>query len=167
MFKTLTLISSLLFSSLLLAQSNTENCTPLTKIDDAGIKAVIENYRTSWLKDGPQPGVESTLMQDSVLSPAHGAEPVVGMEAIRKFWWPTGGPPVKILQLDISVEEVGGNSCLAYARGHDTVAWSMEQDGKVTRTRHKGTYLNVMKKTPDGSWRIFQHMWDDQPNESF
>jgi hypothetical protein len=31
------------------------------------------------------------------------------------------------------------------------------------RHAHPGTYLNVMKKQKDGSWRIQVHMWDDGP----
>ena len=167
MFRTLILISALSVPSSLFCQPKAGRCGALTKADVAGIKAVIETYRTSWLKENPQPGVESTLLEESVLLPAHGAAAVVGMKQIRTFWWPPNAPATKILQLDISVEDVGGNACLGFARGHDTVAWSVEQEGKTTRTRHGGTYLNVMKKSDDGKWHILEHMWDDQPNESF
>ena len=170
MFKICALTLALLGPGLLYSQSQTKalNCGgSLTQADIAGIKAAIETYRTSWLKDNPQAGVESTLLEESVLSPAHGALPVVGLREIRQFWWPRDSPPTKILQLDITVEEVGGNTCIAFARGHDTVSWSVEQNGKLTRTRHGGTYLNVMKKTADGHWRILQHLWDDQPSEAF
>jgi ketosteroid isomerase-like protein len=171
MVKIWMLTAVLLCPSFLFSQSTAKTARHcggvLSHADVAGIKQVIETYRTSWLKNDAEPGVESTLLEESVLLPAHGATPVVGMKEIQKFWWPPNAPPTKILQLDISVEEVGGNACLAFARGHDTVAWSVEQDGKTTRTRHGGTYLNVMKKSPDGKWHILQHMWDDQPDEHF
>jgi ketosteroid isomerase-like protein len=163
-------IIAVLFPVLLVAQPPEPkkcNCSKLLSSNEAtAIKAVIEIYRTSWLK-GDVGGVQHTLADETVLLPAHGAEPVIGLEKIKEYWWPKDAPPTEILQLDISVDEVDGNACLAYARGIDTVAWSTMQDGKLTRTRHKSTYLNVMKRMPDGSWRILQHMWDDQPNEVF
>jgi ketosteroid isomerase-like protein len=149
------------------SQSNAAGCTaPVGAVDIAAIKAVIEAYRTSWLL-GDVVGVQRTFTDESVLLPARGSEPVVGMEAIREFWWPKDAPDTKVLQLEITVEQVGGDGCFAFARGRDDVAWSSLQKGKLTRTRHKGTFLNAMKKMPDGSWRIFQHMWDDQTDEHF
>jgi ketosteroid isomerase-like protein len=163
-------IAVVFFSALLFSQppgTKRRDCSEsLSSADAAAIKSVIEAYQASWLK-GDVAGVQHTLTAESVLLPSHGAEPVVGLERIKEFWWPKHAPPTKILRLDISVDGIGGNTCLAYARGADTVAWSTIQDGKPTRTQHKGTYLNVMKKMSDGSWRILQHMWDDQPNESF
>ncbi len=52
---------------------------------------------------------------------------------------------------------------MAFARGLDGVAWTVTQDGVTHRHSHPGTYLNVMRKLPDGSWRIQAHMWDDGP----
>jgi uncharacterized protein (TIGR02246 family) len=135
----------------------------LTPTDTAAIKAVVEAYRTAWLR-GDAEGVLQTFTSSSVLSPAHGAEPVVGLAEIKGYWWPKNAPATKILQLDISVDQVEGDSCFAFARGSDTVAWSTAQNGNVTKSRHTGTYLNIMKKLPDGTWRILQHMWDDQPD---
>jgi ketosteroid isomerase-like protein len=52
---------------------------------------------------------------------------------------------------------------MAFARGVDGVAWTVTQNGATRRHSHSGTYLNVMRKLPDGSWRIQAHMWDDGP----
>ncbi len=35
------------------------------------------------------------------------------------------------------------------------------EDGAAKTYGHPGTYLNVLRKLPDGSWRISHHMWDD------
>ena len=138
----------------------------LQSSDKVAITAVLERYRTAWLR-GDAGGVMQTFTDSSVLSPAGGAEPVIGLEKIKEFWWPKDGPETKILQLDISVDEIEGDTCFAFARGSDTVAWSTSEGGKLTRTRHRGRYLNAMQKMPDGSWRILQHMWGDEPNETF
>jgi uncharacterized protein (TIGR02246 family) len=165
----LLVIAAVLSPVLLIAQKAGPmegNCSKLSPHDQTAIKDVIEAYRVSWLR-GDGAGVRDTFASDAVLLPAHGAEPVIGLEKIKEYWWPKDAPRTEILQLDISVDRVEGDACFAYARGTDNVAWSSMQDGKIKKTRHNGTYLNVMKKLPNGSWRILQHMWDDQPNESF
>jgi hypothetical protein len=54
---------------------------------------------------GGEVGVEKTFTQASVLLPAHGAEPVIGIKKIKEYWWPKDAPAAKILQLDISVDQ--------------------------------------------------------------
>ena len=131
--------------------------------DVAAIRAVIETYRTAWLR-GDAPGVLQTLTPDAVLLPAHGAPPVVGTAAITSYWWPAGGPATTITRLDITVEDVQGGGGFASVHGRDDVEWTQVEDGAPRAHGHPGTYLNVMRKLPDGSWRISRHMWDDGPS---
>jgi len=133
----------------------------LTLDDEKAIRATIEAYRTAWLANDSK-AVLSTFTDDAVVMPAHGAPAVVGITAIEKYWFSPGGPSTTITQLDITVDQVGGNETLAFARGLDAVGWTVT-DGKTHRHFHPGTYLNVMKKMRDGSWRIQVHMWDDGP----
>lgn len=154
-------IAALLLAPAPLARAASAECPPgLSPQDRAAIRAVLEAYRTSWLKGDAQ-GVLDTLTADAVLLPAHGAPAVVGTEAITKYWWPAGGPPSTVVQLDITVEQLEGDCRIAYARGRDDVAWTSEEKGATTRHGHPGTYLNVFRRLPDGTWRIAQHMWDD------
>ena len=134
----------------------------LASDDAAGVRAVVEAYRTAWLK-GDAAAVLKTFTEDAVLLPAHGAPAVVGKTAIRAYWWPAGGPPTTVTKLDITIEGLGGDSAVAYAHGRDDVAWTQNDDGAITSHGHPGTYLNVFRKMPDGSWRISRHMWDDGP----
>jgi len=134
-----------------------------TSADKQAIQAVVEKYRTSWLA-GDATGVQSTFSEDAVLLPHHGDPPVVGLKAIREYWWPAGAPPTPITKLEITTEAFGGDCNLAFVRGHDSVSWTAEEGGKTVSYTNSGTYLNVMKKLPDGSWRIWQHIWDDPAN---
>src|SRR5215468_552960 len=79
----------------------------LTGHDRTSIRNVIEKYRTSWLA-GDAEGVMSTFTEDAVLLPAQGSAPVVGRDAIRKYWWPAGAPPTTITKLNITYEEMDG-----------------------------------------------------------
>jgi uncharacterized protein (TIGR02246 family) len=142
--------------------SGSNDRSELSADDEKAIRTTIEAYRTMWLANDVK-GVLNTFTDDAVLLPAHGAPAVVGMSAIEKYWFTPGGPPTTITKLDITVEQVSGNGTLAFARGLDTVAWTVTQNGVTRRHSHPGTYLNVMKKMPDGAWRIQVHMWDDGP----
>jgi uncharacterized protein (TIGR02246 family) len=134
----------------------------LTASDVKAITTTIETYRAAWLANDSK-GVLKTFTDDAVLLPAHGAQAVVGILAIEKYWFTPGGPPTTITELNITVDQIGGNRTLAFARGLDGVAWTVTENGTTRRHSHPGTYLNVMKKLPDGSWRIQAHMWDDGP----
>ncbi len=136
----------------------------LSEEDSAAVRAVIETYRTSWLADNAE-GVLKTFTQDAVLLPHHGGTPVVGRQALKDFWWSAGTIPVKLIKLDITVDEVGGDCHVAYARGHDAISWSVDEGGTRKSYANSGTYLNVFRKMPDGTWRISHHMWDDPSNQ--
>jgi len=134
----------------------------LSASDTQAIRATIQAYRKAWLENDNQ-GVLRTFTDDAILMPAHGSPAVVGIAAIEKYWFAPGGPLTTITVLDITVDEVSGNSILAYARGADMVAWDIVQGGTKRHHAHPGTYLNVMKRMPDGSWRIKVHMSYDGP----
>jgi uncharacterized protein (TIGR02246 family) len=143
------------------ASSESSDCgAAISAQDAAAIRGVIEAYRASWLR-GDEKGVLETFAPDAVLLPAHGASAVVGMAAIRNYWFPPGAPPTTITKLEITTEGLQGDCRIAYVHGHDDVGWSTVENGVTTNHGHPGTYLNVMTKMPDGSWRIARHMWDD------
>ncbi len=160
------LLRSLAIAPLLLlagaaARPESPECeATLSERDAAAIRGVIEAYRTSWLR-GDEKGVLETFTPDAVLLPAHGAVPVVGIAAIQSYWWPPEAPPTAITKLEITTEGLQGDCRIAHVYGRDDVAWTTVEKGATKRSGHPGTYLNVMRKMPDGSWRISRHMWDD------
>jgi uncharacterized protein (TIGR02246 family) len=158
----MTLLCILACSGLRARAGSVNQTGSLAPEDEKAIRATIERYRTAWLTNDPT-GVLRTFTDDAVLLPAHGAAAISGIAAIEKYWFAPGGPPTIITSLDITVDQVGGNSTLAFARGLDSVAWTVTQNGVTRRHSHPGTYLNVMRKLPDGTWRIQVHMWDDGP----
>lgn len=147
------------------AWSGPRDCTASLSARDAqAVRDVIEAYRTAWLRGDAQ-GVLATFAPDAVLLPAHGAAPVVGEAAIKQYWWPPDSPPATITKLDITIEHLGGDGCVAYVSGHDDVRWTVVEAGVSKTHGHPGTYLNVLVRGPDGAWRIARHMWDDGPSE--
>lgn len=142
---------------------NAPRAATLSADDAAAIRAVIDAYRAAWLR-GDARGVLDTLTPDAVLLPAHGAAPIVGTAAIASYWWPPGSPPATITRLDVTVEAVQGEGGIASVYGRDDVEWTQVEGGVVRAHGHPGTYLDVMRRLPDGSWRISRHMWDDGPS---
>lgn len=134
--------------------------TSLTSDDVAAIKRVHQRYEEAWLR-GDADGVRSLFTEDSVLMPPHGDQPRVGRKQLDEFWFAPNLPPTTVTKLTLSIENIGGDAQLAYVWGHFEVGWKTVQDGKTITSSNKGTFLNVLKKQPDGEWKISHHMWDN------
>ncbi len=132
----------------------------LTPDDVLRIKQVHEKYRQAWLAGDAQ-GVRNVFVEDSVLLPHHGDPPRVGREQLDKFWFPAGAAPAKVVRLELTYNEIGGAGAVAYVWGTHSVSWVAAKDGKSVTFSNSGTYLNVLRKLPNGEWRISHHMWDD------
>ena len=128
--------------------------------DQSRLKAVNDAYRAAWLA-GDSAAVLRLFAPGAVLLPHHGDPPVVGLDAIRAFWWPAGAPPTSVTALDITSEgaEVNGDQGLLW--GRFTLVFSFEMEGRNRSLRNAGTYLMVLRRGSDGEWRITHRMWDD------
>lgn len=134
----------------------------LTLQDREAITQVKAIYRQGWLT-GDAESVRKLFTKDAVLMPHHGVPAVVGLKAINDFWWPANSPKTVITKLEVPIDEMTGDGRTAVVRGRSEVVWTMEDNGKITTYANGGTYLTVMRKLADGSWKITHHMWDDPP----
>jgi uncharacterized protein (TIGR02246 family) len=132
----------------------------LSADDIAKIKRVHEQYEEMWLK-GDTNGVRNLFTEDSVLLPPHSDTPRIGRKGMDEFWFPPDAPPTQILKLNVIPKDIGGDGQIAYVWGTDEVAWRTVHNGKTTTVSHKGTFLNMLKKLPNGEWKFSHHMWDD------
>lgn len=135
----------------------------LTLQDREAISQVKAEYKRAWLA-GDAEGVRSLFTKDAVLMPHHGVPPQVGMKAINEFWFPANSPKTVITKLEVPIDDITSDGRTAVVRGRSEVAWTIEDQGKITTYANGGTYLTVMRKLADGSWKITHHMWDDPPN---
>jgi uncharacterized protein (TIGR02246 family) len=133
--------------------------------DDAKIRAVIREYERAWLANDEE-GVLRLFTEDAVLLPHHGVEPRVGKKAARAFWFPKSGPPTAVTELSHTIDETGGSGDIAYLRGHSRVAWTSGTGADAKKSGNEGTLLVLLRRQPDGSWRISHQMWDDPPNQT-
>ena len=128
--------------------------------DIAKIRIVHKKYEETWLS-GDADGVRALFTDDSVLLPPHAGKRWIGQKGLNEFWFPPNAPPTKITKLVVTLESIGGDGQIVYAWGSHEVAWTTTQGATATRASHTGTFLNVLRKQPNGEWKISHHMWDD------
>jgi uncharacterized protein (TIGR02246 family) len=128
--------------------------------DVRSLRAVNEAYRVAWLAGGSA-AVLRLFAPDAVLLPHHGDPPVVGLPAIREFWWPPDAPPTIITSLDITTDGAEAHGDQGILWGRFALAFRFEWDGRQRSMRNAGTYLMVLRRTADAEWRITHRMWDD------
>ncbi len=133
--------------------------TALSSVDVESVKQADQAYTTAWLANDPE-SVMATLTEDAVLVPS-GIPAVEGADAIREFWWPADSPPTTVIEFTLMQQEVAGHGDLAFVRGSFTL--SFEYDGESYSS--SGDYISLLRRLPDGSWRISHHMWSDHPSD--
>lgn len=127
--------------------------------DEAKIRAVNEAYAAGWRANDAD-SVRATFWPDAVLIP-QGSEPIRGMDAINRFWWPAGGPATRVTAFTVTTDEVGGSGAMAFARGSFRLDFTYEENGKKVERTNRGNYLNLFSRDSEGTWRISHRMWGD------
>jgi uncharacterized protein (TIGR02246 family) len=141
----------------------TAGCRPSVQDDAAELprlRAVNDAYRAAWLA-GDSAAVLRLFTRDAVLLPHHGDPPVVGLDAIRRFWWPADAPPTTLTALDITTDGAEVDEDHGILWGRFALAFAFENAGRRQSVRNAGTYLMVLRRSADGEWRITHRMWDD------
>ena len=124
------------------------------------LRAVVHDYGEAWLR-GDSAAVLGLLAPDAVLLPHHGDPPVVGLDAIRRFWWPPSSPPTRVTTLEQTTDGVQVDGRTGVVWGRFTLGFSWDEGGVTKSLRNGGTYLMVLRREADGRWLITHRMWDD------
>lgn len=133
---------------------------PSAKLSPAELEAMrqaAKSYATAWLSNDPD-RVMAVFVEEPVLSPS-GIPFIEGQKAARNFWWPEDAPPMTITAFELAEREAGGSGEHGFVRGTYTLVF--EYGG--IRNVNVGKYLSLLKRMPDGSWRISHHFWNDLP----
>lgn len=108
--------------------------------DRAFCKATIADRVEGWMR----------YMADDVvlfnISP-----PIVGKEAVRKFYEPVFANPNYSLQWEPKHGEMQPSGMVGYTTGRYTMKMKNAKGEEIVR---QGSYLTVWKKQPDGSWKV-------------
>lgn len=125
--------------------------------DMEAMRNAASAYAKAWLTNDPDT-VMATFVDEPVLSPS-GLPYLEGQDEARAFWFPPDSPAVTVTDFDMEQLEVSGSGNLGYVRG--TFRLAFEYDGKYY-VNH-GKYVTILRKGPEGVWRITHHIWDDFP----
>jgi uncharacterized protein (TIGR02246 family) len=136
----------------------------LSSKDRLEIRAIHDAYVSAW-RDNDQETLLRLFTADAVLLPHHGVPPVIGIAAIRQFWFSANAPRTTVKQFTQTPREIAGNDGLACVWGSFSLCFSVDVDGHEQRMASAGTYLMIVQRQPDTAWRISHRMWDDPPFE--
>ena len=103
----------------------------LTANDRAAIRSLDSTFVQGWLSDDTA-AVLSVFRPDAVLLPP-GNSPVVGLAAIRAFWWPTDGSHTRITSFERRILEIAGTNGLAFVRGTGALGGPTRREGRRHR----------------------------------
>jgi len=126
----------------------------LSAEDEAAIRAVdVEWARAA--SAGDANALTAVYAPDATLLPPN--EPVVQGEAVKKYNADMtnsfSGP------FEITTTVVEGRGDLAYVVGKYRATLTPKKAGAKPLPTEEGKYIEVMKKQPDGSWKIVYEMW--------
>ena len=102
----------------------------------------------------------ATFTPDAVILPS-GLHPIEGAAAIRAFWFPAG-VTTTITAMELTVWSVHLAGSVAIVRGDGSLTYvSSGPAGAQAPTTLRSWFLNVLRKQPDGRWRIAERAWSD------
>jgi len=130
-----------------------EDRRALSTTDIEAIMAAELAFATAWLAND-QSKVMATLTPDAVIM-APGQPAVEGATALKEWWWPADSVPTLVTEYEVAQRESGGSGDVGFVRGSYSLAF--EADG--TTFTYTGKYLCLLRRGPDGSWRISHRMW--------
>lgn len=110
----------------------------------------------SALSDGNIDGVLELYSEDAIQLPPDAA-PIVGLKEIRRQLV----EELKRVSVDTSilVEEVEAGSEIAFARGRYEMIVHPKDGSRETEA--SGSWLDILKRQPNGSWRIRRSAWSN------
>jgi uncharacterized protein (TIGR02246 family) len=122
-------------------------------------KATLE-YRDAWLANDAE-RVMATITADAVIYPST-LPPIAGAERIRQFWFSAAGPPTRVTDMQLTIDEVTIEGDLAVVSGRGSLTFVTSTNGIDSAPRSlRNWHVNVLRRQADGRWRIWRRMWGD------
>jgi uncharacterized protein (TIGR02246 family) len=127
---------------------------PLAAEDIAAIRATDSVFAGA-VGAGDAAGIAALYLPDAHVLPPQ-APAVEGRAAIQQFF--AGLLGAYQVTIAVNSEEIEGRGDLAYARGHYTMEGTPKAAG-APPLREEGKFLEVLRRQPDGTWRMAVDMW--------
>jgi uncharacterized protein (TIGR02246 family) len=130
----------------------------------AGLSAedetAIREADVAWAKAasaGDAAAITAFYASDAVLLPP-GSPPLKGSEEIGKFF--SGMTSNFSGPFELKTSGVEGRGDLAFSTGEYTATLTPKKAGAKPMPAEHGKYIGVMKKQPDGSWKLIYDIWN-------
>jgi uncharacterized protein (TIGR02246 family) len=134
---------------------------PQTFGDRAAVEFATREYVDAW-KANDTRRVMATLLPDAVLLPS-GLPPISGTDAIMRFWFPTAGPATRVIDMDLTIDDVKLDGDLAVVSGRGVLVYTTASPGAANAAPRtlRSWYVNVLRRQLDGRWLIARRAWSD------
>ena len=133
---------------------------PAAAGDRAAVEAATLAYREAWLANDAE-RVMSTITADAVIYPST-LPPISGAERIRQFWFSAAGPPTRVTDMQLTIDEVTVDGDMAVVSGRGSLTFVTITNGVDSDPRsQRSWHVNVLRRQADGQWRIWRRMWGD------
>lgn len=126
--------------------------------DIDSIKSAYAAYYRAWLQNDSA-AVMKTVNSRAIILPS-GRQPVKGIDAIRKFWFPNDGSHFTVTKFDYTIDDFKFDTHSAFIMGHSSMFFTLEKDGKKTVNENQQQYhTTYMQRQADGRWLITSRVW--------
>ena len=133
---------------------------PPAESDRAAVERATLAYRDAWLANDAA-RVMATITSDAVIYPST-LPPVAGADRIRQFWFSPSGPSTRVTAMQLSIDEVTIDGDMAVVAGRGSLTFVIAANGVDGAPRsQRSWHVNVLRRQPDGGWRIWRRMWGD------
>jgi len=127
----------------------------LSAADEAAVRAVDDAWgKAATAGDGK--AIAALYTDDATLYPPN--EGMVQGEAAKKYL--ADFVTSYSVEAQLNTEAVEGSGDLAYAAGTYRLTATPKKPGAKAMPAEDGKYIEVMKKQPDGSWKIARDIWN-------
>ena len=133
----------------------------LTSADRSAIMRLDAKFVEGWLQDDTLAAL-SVFAPDAILHPPN-SQPVIGVAAIRAFWWPADGSTTRITKFERQIDEIEGSRDIAYIRGRAELGWIYTKAGKTLNQTGRSASIMIARRDSTGAWAISRQIWNATP----
>ena len=150
-------VASILF--LCIATSCSIN-TKLSSMDLKDIKQLEDDYVNGWFAKNQQEAVLKVFEENVAFIPHHGDKPVIGINALKDFFWPNGIGGI-VNSFNHYLDKIEGNNQVAWVRGRFDINYSWIVDKDTITTVNEGNYVIIARKQDNTQWKIATFIFND------
>jgi len=140
------------------------SCMPGSEGDEQALRTLDEAYVEAWKEKGTPAQASAVLglfTDAATIMPGGGADPRMGKEALKEFWFPEATPPTNVSRFDHVITGIDIENDLGVVYGRYELHFEFDGENYA----RVGNYQSVSRKQPDQNWRFTKMIWNDKAIE--